>query len=106
MTEKNERWPKIMRALLRRPLVKMEAKTRQDGKFLVVMPYSYPRIYFLNEPAAAYYACYDRARTGQELADTAAKAFPDVPRSTIEHDLAVFLLSMLRCRVLGHKQRT
>lgn len=94
------RWRKIAAAILGKPLRRADAKSRADGDFLAVMPYSFPRIYYLNRTAAALYQALDGKRTGNELVDQLQAAFPDVDREILADDAAKFILGMIRCRVV------
>lgn len=100
MPETNPRWQKISTAILRKPLARTEAKSREDGQFLAVMPYAYPRIYYLNQTAAALYAAIDGRKTGHDLVASLEVTFPDVGRAVLADDVAMFILGMIKCRVV------
>lgn len=97
---KEERLSRISGKMMAKPLQHTEAKSRKDGKFLLVMPYALPQVWYLNWTAATFYRAIDGKRTGNDLADALAAKFPDVPRATIDRDIAEFIVDMLQCRVL------
>lgn len=95
-----EKWARITQKVLAKSLKRPPAKARKDGRFLVVMPYSAPQLYFLNETAAALYNAVDGSRTGHDLIVVAKSAFPGVPDSVLQDDITTFIIRMISCRVL------